>query len=455
MIIITVATDNTHQLKRYYNSCIKYGFDPYILGLGTKWNGGNMALGPGGGQKIILLKTFLENYTKKIKKQELMIFTDSYDVLCNEQIQNVLEKYNRIYNPKTVFGSEKFCWPDKSLKKYYPNSGVSNNFLNSGLFMGFTDNILEIIKDKILPHEDDQLYYTHKFLHDENIVLDYTQDLFYCLSGTSFEEFEISDGILQTVLKKTPSFIHANGGKNIKDMFNYEITPQLEPYTSYPDLSNKFVSTPKNKLIYIIIEEHDGKTINPDSIINLSIQKGWKIKIIYIYKSIELVPKFPFSITLFKWYPEVYSLTVIPMIEKQRKSDVDDYIFYISTNVNIKNNKTLQILLDENKNFISPMIRSQESLWSNFWGDVNSKGYYKRSSDYIDIINRTKKGLHKVPYIYYCFLLKGEFFCSENVSTQHYGTTNFDMELSHNLRNHKSGETQPYVLNAYEFGHFK
>jgi hypothetical protein len=53
------------------------GLDVEVLGLGDKWEGGDVRLGPGGGQKVNLVKTALE----KLKQQpdfetRVVMFTD-------------------------------------------------------------------------------------------------------------------------------------------------------------------------------------------------------------------------------------------------------------------------------------------------------------------------------------------------------------------------------------------
>jgi hypothetical protein len=47
-------------------------------------------------------------------------------------------------------------------------------------------------------------------------------------------------------------------------------------------------------------------------------------------------------------------------------------------------------LISLNRTIISPMILRPEKTWSNFWGDLTEEGFYKRSPDYMDIINANK-----------------------------------------------------------------
>lgn len=83
-----------------------------------------------------------------------------------------------------------------------------------------------------------------------------------------------------------------------------------------------------------------------------------------------------------------------------------EYFFFLEEDFVIKNPDCIQILLSYSKSFVSPMLRKENSTWSNFWGEIDSNGYYKRSFDYVDILERKKKGLWNVPYVVGCYLIQ-------------------------------------------------
>lgn len=39
---------------------------------------------------------------------------------------------------------------------------------------------------------------------------------------------------------------------------------------------------------------------------------------------------------------------------------------------------------------VAPMITRAGRLWSNFWGALSPDGYYARSEDYVDIVQRRR-----------------------------------------------------------------
>ena len=172
-----------------------------------------MSAGQGGGQKI----NFLKAYLKDLSSNKLLIFTDSYDVICNNHLNFMIETYKTNFEGKIVFGAENSCWPDKNLANDYPLVDVENKYLNSGNFIGWSDDIKKILELPIENSADDQLYYTHRFFESLNhdidtpITLDYDNQMFFCLNGaTNTYNLNKSKSCLM-VKDKRPTFIHGNG----------------------------------------------------------------------------------------------------------------------------------------------------------------------------------------------------------------------------------------------------
>ena len=41
-----------------------------------------------------------------------------------------------------------------------------------------------------------------------------------------------------------------------------------------------------------------------------------------------------------------------------------------------------------NSGVLSPIMTVKDTLWSNVWGAIRPDGYYERSDDYMNIVNR-------------------------------------------------------------------
>lgn len=70
-----------------------------------------------------------------------------------------------------------------------------------------------------------------------------------------------------------------------------------------------------------------------------------------------------------------------------------DYLFIVDSDVHLENLDTLVELIKYNQTILAPIITRMESVWSNFWGAINDKGFYARSSDYMSIVNNEIRGI--------------------------------------------------------------
>jgi hypothetical protein len=60
-----------------------------------------------------------------------------------------------------------------------------------------------------------------------------------------------------------------------------------------------------------------------------------------------------------------------------------------------------------------------ETTWSNVWGDISPEGFYARSADYIDIINRKKLGVWNLPYISDAILMSADVINRVTITFEH------------------------------------
>ena len=415
--IITVATDKTDGYLRFTESCDIYNL-PYItLGLNEKWEGLDMSKGPGGGHKINLLKKYL----KTIDNDSLILFTDSYDVIINTNIDEIIKKFINL-NCKLLFSSEIFCWPDVNLKNKYSKNNNYFKYLNSGGFIGYAKNIKDIIlSSNIKNYDDDQLFFTKKFLendnlendnlendnlenNDNNIKLDYNCEIFQTLSGLNINSFDINinkSRIFNSITSSNPCIIHGNGGVRSKLLLNYisnYIPLKWRPAYGYY----------KNSIF-------DRKILNYPTI-NIIINKITDMLLIYLNKF--NYPKNKIIITLENNIIINNEFTLYKNVLRYNRNDINkifinnkcDYVLFLCHEHIIHNINTITELILCNKDIVAPMLKRKQSMWSNFWGDIDKNLFYKRSNDYIDILNLKRKGIWNVPYIYGTILIKNNKF---------------------------------------------
>ncbi len=141
------------------------------------------------------------------------------------------------------------------------------------------------------------------------------------------------------------------------------------------------------------------------------------------------------------------------MHETNIKNFIDsdcDYYMFIDRDHILKNASTLKELVSLNKDVVAPMLRRGEDLWTNFWGDIDDKGYYRRSFDYIDIVNNKRRGCWNVPYITGTYLVKKQVLVDNKNLFTETDSIDIDMRFCYNLR--KCGVFM-YVSNISTYGY--
>ena len=415
---VTIATNDNDCYRRYITSCEIYGVKPIVLGMGHDWKGGNMINGPGGGHKINLFKEYLNT----IDTNQLIIFSDSYDVIMNNHINILIAKYHELFEDKIVFAADTACWPDVNLSNAYPNLStkycdLSTKYLNSGVFIGYSDDIKNIVKRHINNEEDDQLYYTYEFLYNNKnkINIDYQCELFICIEGLTNKIFIDKNVNCISYNDNRACFVHGNGSESTKIFFNNIITNYCLHYNdtygmyyddkqlSYNNIKN--TSTTPN-IIFVLHEIPHFTNIDTwlQCIHDIQFVKE-NVLILFTYINKQAKTIFENKFTNYQY--NTYAIKINDndnvwdsVIQYLKHIDIDyEFIFYCKSNSILTNHNVLNDMLSQGKNIISPLLVKCNTVYSNFWGDVNDLGYYKRSINYFDIVERKIVGCWNVPYV--------------------------------------------------------
>ena len=166
---------------------------------------------------------------------------------------------------------------------------------------------------------------------------------------------------------------------------------------------------------------------------------------IHIYTNQELLNDNIYNI-------QIHNLNIFQAYKEMYNYYADyDYIWIISSSYIITDFSLLKKCIDANKNVTSGLQKSKKTLLSNFWGDISNSGWYKRSNDYIDIVNQNKINLWNVPYICGNVLINTNILKKYDIlKVINYDTTNVDMVLCENLRLNNEGL---YLLNNKCYGY--
>lgn len=183
--------------------------------------------------KVPKLLNFLENKCDT----EIVCFVDSADTFLNRELDSTFIDTFKSFNCSVVFNAETSCYPLDQLN-FIDKSSSEFKYLNSGLFVGYKDFIIKMIKDCMIYYDNfpltknvgwgapnDQLYYwlvflKYQLLLNNEIKLDHKNDLFLCMQGKELMDFDYSSGYV-LYKNKRPYIIHCPGSNkitNYKDM---------------------------------------------------------------------------------------------------------------------------------------------------------------------------------------------------------------------------------------------
>ena len=384
LLILTVATDENEPLERFIHSCNNYGLRYKILGLDREWSGGNMSEGPGGGMKLNLLKEELKSY----ESDDIILFSDSYDVIFLSGEEEIMKKYNEIQSD-VVFAGEKTCWPNVSMKSIFKDKGPYK-YINSGGFIGKVGVIREIIGIDFEDTYDDQ-YLIHSRYEQfiDSIKID-TECSIFQTSCNDTEDLEIlfeRNRIKNKLYNTLPCHYHGNGSSNVKVKYNNYCNYLLKSWNKLYQYRSFKKPIQKDKKIYLFIYQKTDDNLFDffKKVTYLNYPKELIDIVVYLKKPLK---------------PQLmgYNKSTIRLISGETEHEIrdqsilecinGDYDYYlnIDTICMLDYLDIIDCLMEYDKLIISPLLRMGNKNWTNFWGEVDGNGWYEESFNYFDIV---------------------------------------------------------------------
>ncbi|KHJ41694.1 oxidoreductase, 2OG-Fe(II) oxygenase family protein [Trichuris suis] len=495
LLVLTVATERTDGFLRTERSLLQFSLNYRVLGLGTKWNGGDVRRTVGGGQKIRLLREALDQY--KHEQDLVILFIDGYDVIVNGDEKLILERFLQT-GAKVLFSAEGFCWPDKSLAVSYPVVKRGKRYLNSGAFIGYASYIRKLLSEgQVKDDGDDQLFYTLVFLNDKlrekyEIKLDSTAELFQNLNGAVDDvDLDLSPDpqsdprrgvrLANLAYSSEPLIVHGNGPSKIHlNMLGNYLgnwwNPSIGCIACEEDelqLDQDEEKWPFVVLASFITKPSPFVDLYFENLLSLSYPKSRMG--IYLYNGVENYTQIvaDFRQEALKSFAFVESPSITSGDERfafvkistgsaaderqARDNAVQwcqerncDYLLVWDANARLERPDTLQLLIKRNKPVVAPLLHTEGRLWSNFWGAISDNGFYSRSDDYVAIVERQRLGIWNVPYVTLLYLVRKERL-SKMVNPYSYNM-NADADMSF-CQYCREKDYFMYVDNTVEYGH--
>ncbi len=261
--VVSVASESKYYFPYLVESCKRNGKELEVLGFGDKWEKGNMTK----------FKLMIE-YLKNLPKDDIVCFVDGYDVICCRNLSELKNEFLKIHtetNCKIIISKDHIYYKTYLFQYTF---GKCNNFsINSGLYIGYANDLLDIIlnvynlfKDKTVSDQDALTQYCNKS-NMNDFYIDSTNKLFltlvYGLDDISkYVNIDPKSNIL-TYNSSKPFFIHAAGfgylDRTIKKL-GYNISIE-ESNEIKKQISNNFIKKfipfiligIKKNILYILI----------------------------------------------------------------------------------------------------------------------------------------------------------------------------------------------------------
>ncbi|XP_062297590.1 procollagen-lysine,2-oxoglutarate 5-dioxygenase 2 isoform X1 [Scomber scombrus] len=454
LLVLTVATEETDGFIRFKQSADYFNYTVKVLGMGEAWKGGDVGRSIGGGQKVRLLKEAMEGLADQ---EDLVVLSvDSYDLIFAGGPEEILRKFQQV-NHKVLFAAEGLIWPDKRLADKYPSVRSGKRYLNSGGIIGYAPYINKIVTQwNLHDNDDDQLFYTKVYLdplkrESLNMTLDHKCQIFQNLNGAA-DEVLLKFGtdrvrVRNTAYDSLPVVVHGNGNTKmylnylanyVPNAWNYEHgcshcdddlvdLSQLQDYPNVlvgvfieqptpflPEFFQRLLTLdyPKDKLKVFV---HNNEVYHEKHI-----QKFWEENR-NVFNSFKVVgPEENLS------QGEARNMGM----DLCRKDTTCDYYFSIDSDVMLTNRQTLKLLIEQNRKIIGPLVTRHGKLWSNFWGALSLDGYYARSEDYVDIVQRKRMGVWNIPYMAHVYLVKGSSLRNELKERNYFVLEKLDPDMA-------------------------
>ncbi|GFG29485.1 hypothetical protein Cfor_05047, partial [Coptotermes formosanus] len=475
-LLVTVATNETEGFKRFIRSAKVYNIPVKVLGLGEKWEGGDVRNRAGGGHKINLFKKELLKHKDNVNK--IIMFTDSYDVILLSGVDKILEHFVH-FEARVVFSAEGFCWPDEGLASKYPSVQRGKRYLNSGGFIGYAPELYKIVTSSVVTNDDDdQLFYTKVYLNEElrnkfQIKLDHRADIFQNLNGAVADielRFKAQEAYLQNTAYNTlPLVVHGNGpsklvlntlGNYLANSWNLE-DGCLSCWDDSVVLEDKDPESYPTVLVAVFIEQ-------PTPFLEEFLDKIYYIEYprqklhLFVCNSAEFHSEL-LEDFLSQHSDEYRTVKRINPSDGLKESEsrnlaVDycltvncDYYLNVDSDAHLDNPHTLRLLIEQNRSIVAPVLLRPYKAWSNFWGALTADGFYARSMDYMEIIHNNRRGVWNVPYVSGCYLINGTLIRQPETKPSYvYNDLDADMAFCTNMR---EKDVFMHVTNRVDFGH--
>ena len=462
---VIITSEFSENMKYLIGSSNTYAYPFVVLGLGQKVRGY--------ADRLLKMRDFLRELTKNGEKFGLkeymneglkILYTDSENSLLVEYPYEISIVHRRVFQDAIVFLGDRRCFPDESMESEYPESPTNMRFLNSRAYMGSAIRLLELFEKYPIPsiEYDDQFYFTEAYLTGKfNLVIDHFKKLFGNLDGSpnfatyyTLEANRIrnrlrSTSLIENLSRGSYPFVVVHGGRrgsygqsnlivlqnffpSIKSSpFPFKIDPPLKPENG-SSLLKKLQNNQSIPKVFLAVFLDDYSPFFEEFVVSLlEIDYPKEHLVLFVNyhsereenRQIENHLKYLRSIkkNSIGYFKVIVNHIESTKIAKKTALDLsvqENCDFYFTTDSLLFPN-SLNLLIAEDKPFVSPFLQKHYRSLSNFWCLSHPfEGVFISHPICTEINYNTYNGIFRVPivwvnhpfffifiYIYFNFIL--------------------------------------------------
>lgn len=216
IFLVTVSTKEHSNLDRFIKSAKVHGFSPKIRGLheNKKYKDPIFGMSADFGMKL----RYLYNECKRLKPNDIILFTDSWDVVIIGDCDKIYKEY-KSFKKDIVIGGEyafiNFDYNTFNIVKYHSTKPFP--CLNSGVIIGKAGTIYKLLDDytkgEIVDKTDDQEVWREIYKKNKDkIAIDVSAKIILNTCFTTITDYIYVDNVFTYKPTNTqPSIIHAQG----------------------------------------------------------------------------------------------------------------------------------------------------------------------------------------------------------------------------------------------------
>lgn len=359
-------------------------------------------------------RNVLRKTIETLPDKSLILYSATPDFIFADKLDVIVQRFMDT-STSLLFSGDNNCSESEYAEKFGEVVGNGLRYLSSQMIMGYIGPLRSLLQaQESSLDESDERFFIREFLTRDDLTMkiDHFCEVFQWITGSDTEIHHDKDTnsykILNNVYWTEAPILIAKGaiGSVLLNRYtdylnNGQESINVQELTSFPMITMavfihrrtpfiwKFYSNilqqdyPKDKINLVVIN-----TVNSHQILAERLEKAKSQYASFKYLDVNLT------------FADILELGL-----KEAKELNNEFYFALDSSVSLDSASVISSLMSLNKTVVAPMLKHSNDMWTNFWGELSETGFYKRSFDFLDLINKRIQGVWNVPYISSVYLI--------------------------------------------------